>query len=59
MSRYRCREHPDQPVTWRGTGCKPCADDADQRRRALIAAQRGDVGDRVPERCTNGPRDNE
>lgn len=25
MSDYRCREHPDEPVTWRGTGCRLCA----------------------------------
>lgn len=24
-SPYRCREHPDEPVTWRGTGCASCA----------------------------------
>lgn len=23
-SRWRCREHPDQAVTWRGTGCPEC-----------------------------------
>jgi hypothetical protein len=25
VSRYVCREHPDYPVTWRGTGCAKCA----------------------------------
>jgi hypothetical protein len=24
-SRWRCRDHPDQPVTWKGTGCPECA----------------------------------
>jgi len=28
---YRCRDHHDQPVTWRGTGCTRCA--ADLKRR--------------------------
>jgi hypothetical protein len=23
-SRYRCREHPEQPVTFRGKGCPRC-----------------------------------
>lgn len=31
LSRYRCREHPENPVSWRGTGCPAC--DADHRRR--------------------------
>jgi len=22
---YVCRDHHDQPVTWRGTGCQQCA----------------------------------
>lgn len=30
-SRYVCREHPDEPVSWKGTGCTRCA--ADRRRR--------------------------
>ena len=30
-SNYRCRVHPDQPVTWRGRGCPECT--ADQKRR--------------------------
>ena len=25
VSRYRCRTHPDVPVTWRGTGCGQCS----------------------------------
>lgn len=25
VSRWRCREHPEQPVSWRGTGCAACA----------------------------------
>lgn len=24
MSGYVCREHLDEPVTWRGTGCTIC-----------------------------------
>lgn len=26
-SRFVCREHPGQPVTWKGTGCARCAED--------------------------------
>lgn len=25
VSRYRCPDHPDVPVTWRGRGCVACA----------------------------------
>jgi len=25
QSRYRCRDHPEQPVTFRGKGCPQCA----------------------------------
>ena len=28
---YRCRDHHDQPVTWRGKGCTRC--DTDRKRR--------------------------
>lgn len=31
LSRWRCREHPENPVSWRGTGCPAC--DADHRQR--------------------------
>ena len=24
LDRWRCREHPDQSVTWRGRGCRDC-----------------------------------
>ena len=24
-SNYRCREHPDQPVSWKGRNCPACA----------------------------------
>lgn len=24
MSNYVCREHPTEPVTWKGTGCADC-----------------------------------
>lgn len=35
MTGYACREHPDQQVTWRGTGCRQCDTDArDRQRRA-------------------------
>jgi len=34
-SRYRCRLHPDYVVTWKGTGCVACAEDA--RRKAWDA----------------------
>lgn len=26
-SNYRCRDHHDEPVTWRGTGCAACERD--------------------------------
>jgi hypothetical protein len=32
MPEFRCRQHPDHPVTWRGTGCTACA--YEQRERA-------------------------
>ncbi len=28
-SRWRCREHPDHEVTWKGKGCKACANQGD------------------------------
>jgi hypothetical protein len=31
-SNYRCREHVDQPVTWRGRGCTHCAVDLAARK---------------------------
>ena len=27
VSSWRCRTHLDEPVTWRGTGCRSCAHD--------------------------------
>lgn len=40
-SNYRCGNHPDQRVTWRGTGCPHCEADhrhrMQQRRRASRA----------------------
>jgi len=33
---YRCRDHHDQPVTWRGKGCSRCAADL-KRRKAPTA----------------------
>lgn len=32
MGAYRCREHPECEVTWRGTGCVECAAEAEQAR---------------------------
>jgi len=29
---YVCRDHHDQPVTWRGTGCTRCAADLKRRK---------------------------
>jgi len=34
-SRYRCRVHHDEPVTWRGTGCQRCGQAARPRPREL------------------------
>ena len=31
-SNYRCKEHPEQPVTWRGTGCTRCAAERTKRK---------------------------
>jgi hypothetical protein len=25
VTMYVCRAHPDEPVSWRGTGCAACA----------------------------------
>ncbi|USQ78292.1 hypothetical protein NF556_11570 [Ornithinimicrobium faecis] len=36
---YRCREH-DTPVTWRGTGCQPCAHERSGNRRQRKARRR-------------------
>lgn len=33
QSRYRCRAHPEQPVTWKGAGCPDCPKRRDRRRR--------------------------
>lgn len=30
---YRCRDHQEQPVTWRGKGCSQCERERDDRRR--------------------------
>lgn len=45
-SSYRCPEHIDNPVTWRGTGCPDCAYDRRlrfaeraRRRRAIREAR--------------------
>ena len=47
MSSYRCREHPDCEVTWRGTGCRLCAGEhapSPTRRRSWRAFD-GDLPD--------------
>lgn len=28
VSNWRCRDHPDEIVTWRGTGCRACRQEA-------------------------------
>lgn len=33
-ARYVCREHPDQAVTWRGTGCPDCETRSNSQTRA-------------------------
>lgn len=38
-SNYRCPQHPDVPVSWRGTGCQVC-DNARADYRAARAARR-------------------
>lgn len=49
MSRYRCRNHPDNETNWRGAGCPDCqAHDAERavrlraerRHRARLADER-------------------
>src|SRR6476660_3873029 len=39
-SRWRCREHPHLPVTWRGKGCTAC--DADKRNATIGKESRDD-----------------
>ena len=39
-SRYVCREHVAQPVTWRGTGCRECRAAHADRQRARDGAAR-------------------
>jgi hypothetical protein len=46
-TRYRCREHNDQPVTFRGRGCAICTNQRQQsrttrRQRRLQADEDGD-----------------
>jgi pyruvate/2-oxoacid:ferredoxin oxidoreductase beta subunit len=31
---YRCREHPGEPVTWKGTGCPRCPTRTANKRKA-------------------------
>lgn len=33
VTRYRCREHPERGVNWRGRGCPICTNDRDERNR--------------------------
>jgi hypothetical protein len=40
MTNYRCRLHPDRSVTWRGTGCRTCARDAEEAAHARHEAER-------------------
>jgi hypothetical protein len=40
VSGYVCRAHPEQPVTWRGTGCSPCADERQQSRAVRLKRRR-------------------
>lgn len=47
MTAYACREHPDEPVTWRGTGCAECLAEREQRR--AFGVRRG-AGREVDER---------
>ena len=35
---YVCRDHHDQPGTWRGTGCQRCAADL-KRRKATVPSE--------------------
>lgn len=39
-SRYRCRVHPEQPVTWRGTGCPDCHAEKVERAARCRRARR-------------------
>ena len=57
VSNYRCRDHHDEPVTWRGTGCRACDLDTlehDGTRWAALAALQnpsgpyGRIVDRLP-----------
>lgn len=43
LAGYRCRDHHDQPVTWRGKGCTRCAVDLKRRK----APQPRDDSDRL------------
>lgn len=48
---YVCREHPDVPVTWRGTGCGVCAYERKLHDRAK-AKRRATLHERAIERST-------
>lgn len=39
-SPWRCPAHPDQAVTWRGTGCPNCAADLARHRQAKAGRRR-------------------
>ena len=34
-SAYRCREHPGEPVTWKGSGCPRCPTRKANKRKAI------------------------
>lgn len=42
-SRWRCREHPHLPVTWRGKGCTACV--AESRNPSSRKESRDDLAD--------------
>lgn len=33
LTRYRCRSHIEQPISWKGTGCPTCPSTARRRGR--------------------------
>lgn len=47
LSRYRCREHLDEPTDQRGRGCAACIYQRQHRRRPR-PAQADDLARRIP-----------
>ena len=43
LSNYRCRTHPEQAVTWKGTGCASCSA---QKTKRKATAPRDDTRER-------------